>query len=263
VSKDYVSQQDFETVRAQHEVAQANLRQVRALQEYKLLRAPFDGTITGRYVDPGALIPAATGGTTSALPLVDVADLRRLRITLFVQQDAAPFVHVGDPVTINLDERPEVQIAATVSRFSRSLDPRSRAMLCEIWLDNRYRLYPGAFVHVTLHLAAPSAPTVPSTALLLRNDQPVVAVVRDSRVDLVPVQTGLDDGKTVQIFSGVRPGELVALDLPNEIAQGAVVRPIPAKAPPAATSATERAPAGSAPRPPAAGQGQTARPLRR
>ena len=232
VGKDYVSRQDFDTVRAQYEVSQAALRQARALQRYEVLRAPFDGTVTARYVDPGSLIPAATGSTASALPLVDVADLRRLRITLFVQQDGAAFVHEGDPVTIVDDRRPDIEIPARVSRFSRSLDPRSRAMLCEIWLDNRYHLYPGTFVHVTLHLDAPALPTVPSTALLLRENRMVVAVIQGGRVRLAPVKLGIDDGQTVQIAHGVKAGDLVALNLPSEVEDGAPVRAVAAKPPP-------------------------------
>jgi RND family efflux transporter MFP subunit len=242
VGKEYVSQQDYETMRAQYEVSLANLRQARALQIYKQLRAPFDGVVTARYVDEGALIPAATGGTASAIPLVDVSDLRRLRITLFVQQDVAPFVKEGDPATVVEDQRPDRSIVARISRFSRAIDPRSRAMLCEIWIDNEHQLYPGAFVHVTLHLSGPAPPAVPSAALLLRNDRTVVAVVRGSRLTFVPVQTGLDDGRTVQILSGVQPGELVAVDLPSDVGEGSVVRPVPLKTP--AVAASGPAPAG-------------------
>ena len=226
VTKDFVSKQDFETVRAQYEESLANLRQQHAFQEYKELRAPFAGTVTGRYVDPGTLLPAATGATASAQPLVDVADLRRLRILLFVQQDAAPFVDEGDPVTIRLNERPDVKISATISRFAKSLDPRSRAMWCEIWLDNRWDLYPGAFVHVTVRLKAPTLPVVPSTAIVWHDNQNNVAVVRSSRVRFVPVRVGLDDGKSAQITGDVQPGEPVALNLPAEIADGALVQAI-------------------------------------
>ena len=125
VSRDYVSRQDYETMRAQYEVSRATLGQALAQQAYKQLRAPFDGVVTARYVDPGALVSAATGGTGSALPLVDVADPRRLRVTVFVEQDAAPFVSVGDPVVIVDYQRPELKIAGQVSRFSQALDPRS------------------------------------------------------------------------------------------------------------------------------------------
>ena len=99
VKKDFVSVQDFETARAQYEVSLATLAAgAGAAQRTGLLRAPFAGVVTARYVDPGALIPAATGSTESAAPLVEIADLRRLRVLVFVQQDAAPFVHAGDRV---------------------------------------------------------------------------------------------------------------------------------------------------------------------
>jgi RND family efflux transporter MFP subunit len=224
VTKDFVSAQDFETARAQYDVSRATLEQVRALQDYKTLRAPFTGTVTARYVDPGALIPAATGATQSALPLVDVADLRRLRILVFVQQDAASLLRVGDPADITVDQRPDIKISARVTRFAQALDLRSRAMLCEIWIDNPHRLYPGTFVHVTLHLQSPRVPSVPSSALLVYRDKPAVAVIRDSHVKFVDVRPGIDDGHTVQILEGLQPGDRVALAVPAEIADGALVQ---------------------------------------
>jgi membrane fusion protein (multidrug efflux system) len=226
VAKDFVSQQEFETARAQYDVAQATLKQMRAMQGYETLRAPFTGTVTARYVDPGALVPAATGSTQSALPLVDVADLRRLRILLFVEQDAAPYVHVGDPVKLSIDQRPDLKITAPITRFAQSLDTRSRTMLCEIWLDNPYHLYPGTFVHATLRLKTTSAlPFVPSSALLVHQNKPALAIVRESKVHFVTVRPGLDDGHMVQIIEGVKPGDRVALDLPAEVADGAEVQP--------------------------------------
>jgi membrane fusion protein (multidrug efflux system) len=226
VVRDFVSAQDFEITRSQYGVSLATLRQMRALQAYKELRAPFAGTVTGRYVDPGALIPAATGATSSAMPVVDVAELRRLRITLFVHQDAAPFIQVGDPVTIRIDERPDLKIEAHVSLLSKALDPRSRTMWCEIWIDNDYRLYPGTFVHVLLHLKAPTRPVVPSAAVLLHDNQTAVAVIRRSRVRFIPVRTDLDNGKVVQIVGDIQPDEKVALNLPAEIADGQLVQAV-------------------------------------
>ena len=226
VKKDFVSKQDYDTAQAQYDVSRATLAQAQSFQAYQILRAPFAGTITARYVDPGALVPAATGSTQSAAPLVDIADLRRLRILVFVQQDAAPFVHAGDRVRIGADQQPNLRIEASISRCAEALDPRTRSMLCEIWLDNEHRLLPGTFVHVTLSLQAPSSPLVDSSAVLLHADKPAVAVVRDSRVHFVPVRVGLDDGKTVQIVEGLHGGEVVALGLPSEIADGAVIQAI-------------------------------------
>ena len=226
VKQDFVSKQDYDTVQAQYDVSRATLAQARSFQSYQMLRAPFPGTITARYVDPGALVPAATGSTQSALPLVDIADLRRLRILVFVQQDAAPFVHAGDRVRIGVDQQPNLGLDAPINRCADALDPRTRSMLCEIWLDNTHHLYPGLFVHVTLRLKAPSLPMVDSSAMLLHADKPAVAVVRDSRVHFVPVRVGLDDGKTVQIVEGLQGGEMVALALPSEIADGAVIQAV-------------------------------------
>jgi RND family efflux transporter MFP subunit len=224
VKKDFVSEQDFETARAQYEVSQATLKQATALRAYLLLRAPFAGVVTARYVDPGALIPAATGATQSALPLVDVADLRRLRVLVFVQQDAAAFVRAGDKVQIAVDQQPDLHIEAPVSRCAQALDPRSRAMLCEIWLENEHRLYPGTFVHVTFHIASPPSPIVDSSALIVRGDKPAVGVVRDGHIHFVTVRPGVDDGKTVQIVEGLRAGERVALAPPAELAEGDAVQ---------------------------------------
>jgi membrane fusion protein, multidrug efflux system len=149
-----------------------------------------------------------------------------LRVLVFVEQDAAAFVHAGDPVAIRVDEQPDVCIAAPVNRCANALDPRTRTMLCEIWLDNQHRLYPGTFVRVTFQLAAPRAPIVDSGALVLRNQKPSVAVVRDARVHFVPVKPGLDDGKTVQIVDGLRAGERVVLAPPAELAENDVVQPV-------------------------------------
>jgi membrane fusion protein (multidrug efflux system) len=226
VKKDFVSVQDFETVRAQYEVSQATLKQAKALLGYATLRAPFAGVVTARYVDPGALVPAATGSTESALPLVEIADLRRLRVLVFVQQDAAAFVHAGDPVQIRVDEQPNLCIDAPVSRCANALDPRTRAMLCEIWLDNEHRLYPGTFVQVTFHLVAPRTPVIDSGALILRDHKPSVAVVRDGRVHFVTVRPGLDDGKTVQIVDGLAAGARVVLAPPSELAENDVVQAV-------------------------------------
>ncbi|HLK90790.1 MAG TPA: efflux RND transporter periplasmic adaptor subunit [Polyangia bacterium] len=231
VKTDYVSVQDFETARAQSEVSEATLRQTKALQAYKTLRAPFGGIVTARYVDPGALVPAATGSTQAALPLVDVADLRRLRILVFVQQDAAPFVQAGDPVHIAIDQQPNVRIDAPISLCAKALDPRTRTMLCEVWIDNRHDLYPGTFVHATLRLRTTRVPVVPSEALLVRNGRPAVAVVGDGRLRFKPVKAGLDDGKTVQILDGLAVGERVALAPPASVADGAVVQAVEQKKP--------------------------------
>lgn len=222
-----VSRQDLDNAVGALQVSRANLARVKALKEYEVIRAPFDGTVIGRYADPGALVPAATGSTQSALPLVDLANLKRVRVTMFVGQDVAPYVRVGDAATLTEDQRPERRIEAKVSRLASALDPRSRTMLTEIWLDNQEpRLYPGTFVHVTLHLRVPPVPTVPAEALVARGDSLYVAVVREDKLSFVKVEPGLNDGRTMQIQRGLKGGEWVALSVPAVLGEGARIQPV-------------------------------------
>src|SRR5438309_10587410 len=125
-----VSVQEREAAQEGVEVARAALARAQVQVDYQVLRAPFDGTVTARFADAGALLPAATGSTTSAQPLVEVAQLDRLRVALNLSQEDAARVRVGDPVSLQLstDEAP---LQARISRLSKALDPRTRTMLCE------------------------------------------------------------------------------------------------------------------------------------
>ena len=101
----------------------------------------------------------------------------------------------------------------------------------EIWLDNANGgVVAGVFVHATLHVRIPPLPVVPSNAILSRGDETLVAVVQNQdKLHLVPVTTGLDDGKTVQVRQGLRGGETVALDVPSELSEGARIQPLTPK----------------------------------
>ena len=252
VKKDFVSAQDFETARAQYEVSLATLEQAtRAAARTRRCARRSPATVTARYVDPGALVPAATGSTAER-----AAARRRSPICggcaslVFVQQDAAPFVHAGDRGRDPRRRAAGPRITAPVNRCAGALDPRTRTMLCEIWLDNQNRLYPGTFVHVTFHLVAPRTPMIDSGALVLRNHKPSVAVVRDGRVHFVPVRPGLDDGKTVQIIEGLSAGARVVLAPPSELAENDVVQPVERQreAPPDGGAAKSGSDEGCAPR---------------
>jgi RND family efflux transporter MFP subunit len=163
--------------------------------------------------------------------VVDVTELRKLRISVYVGEDAAPYVKVGTPATVVEDARADKVRHAQVSRIAQALDPRSRTMLCEVWLDNPEEdLYPGTFVHATLHVEAPPLPTVPADAIFTRGGNTEIAVVQDDRrLKFVTVQPGLTDGKTVQVKSGLTGNETVAVSVPSQLGEGAVVKPIEMK----------------------------------
>jgi RND family efflux transporter MFP subunit len=216
-----MTKQELDRAEGDYKVSLANLARVRALQGYQQLKAPFDGVVTARYVDVGALVQ---GGVA----VVDMADVSVLRVTVYVGQEVAPFLKLHAPATLTQDERPDLKIEAAVSRISEALDPRSRTMQSEIWLDNsHWNLYPGTYLHATLHVAVPPLPTVPSEAVFLRADKLYVAIIDGDHARFVNVQPGLDDGKTLQIQKGLKGGETVALNFPSDLPDGARVRRAP------------------------------------
>lgn len=221
-----MSRQDREVADAQMRSSQSTLRRTRAIQNYQCIRAPFSGTVTARYVDPGALISAATGSTQAAQPIVDIAQTDKLRITIYVGQDQAGSIRVGDKVTISTDDQPGRKLPAQISLMSGQLEPRTRTMLVEIWFDNTdVRILPGAFVHVGLDIREPPIPTVPNAAIIIRAGHVLAGVVDGTKVHLVAVAVGASDGNRTEVTSGLSPGQLVANDFPAELPDGATIQP--------------------------------------
>lgn len=224
-----VSMQDRETAEEGVKVALSALNRAKVMKDYEVIRAPFAGTITARYADPGALLPAATGSTSSAQPVLDLAQLDKLRVALNLAQDDAARVKEGDPVKLELSPD-QPALTARVSRVSHALDARTRTMLCEIDLANPPQgLYPGAFVNASIALHGIPRPLVPTDALLGKNGQLFVPTVEGSKVHFKPVRLGVDDGKDVEVLEGLHGGEWVALNLGTEVPDGASVRVQPAR----------------------------------
>ncbi|HVI22751.1 MAG TPA: hypothetical protein VM691_04660, partial [Myxococcales bacterium] len=115
-----------------------------------------------------------------------------------------------------------------VSRLSQALDPRTRTMLCEIdLLAPPPGLYPGAFVQASITLRGSPRPLVPTDALVAQGGQLFVATVQDDKVHFTKVRLGVDDGQNIEVLEGLRGGELVALNLATDVADGSPVRPQP------------------------------------
>jgi RND family efflux transporter MFP subunit len=224
-----VSQQESDLAVANADVAEAQEQAVTVQARYEMLRAPFDGVVTARYADPGALLQAATGAVSGAQPLVTVSDVDRLRVYGYVTQRDAPFVKVGDTAEVALpDAHPSVPMMGRVARISGELDPRTRMMLVEVDLDNSARkVVAGSFVREILQLSVPSVVTVPVSALVLRGAKPFVAVVSsDGKVSYRAVNLVDQDGLTAHIDQGLTEGDLVAVNLGDSLAEGARIQPI-------------------------------------
>jgi RND family efflux transporter MFP subunit len=209
------------------QVAQAQVATLAQQKSYQVLRAPFDGTVTARFADPGALVQAATGAQTGALPLVSVATPERLRVYIYVPQRDAAYVRVGDPVKVMMPERGDLQIDGRVARRTDELDPRTRMMLVEIDVDNKDgRIVAGSFATVMLTVATPPEVMVPVEALVVRAGKPNVFVLDGETVHLRQVAVSDNDGSVVRLARGLRDGELVALNLGDDVADGARVQPM-------------------------------------
>jgi membrane fusion protein (multidrug efflux system) len=226
-----VSQQDYDNAEAAARTAEATAASLRSQKEYELIRAPFNGTVTARFVDPGALLQSATTNQTAALPVVVLSQTDRLRIFVYLDQKIAAFVKVGNQAVITDAARPEVQSEARVSRISGELDPRTRTLLVELDLDNRTgQFLAGGFVQVSLTLKSPSYAQVPVEAVFLKGEKSYVGVVgSDNRVTFRPVTVADSDGKMMLIATGLAEGARVILNPGIGISEGELVQTVGGK----------------------------------
>ena len=222
-----VSVAEAETQVGVAQVADAQVATLAQQKSYEVLRAPFAGTVTARFADPGALVQAATGAQTGALPLVTISTPEKLRVYVYVPQRDAAFVKVGDKALITMPDHAELRVEGNVTRLSSELDSRTRMMLVEVDVDNRDgKIVPGSFVTVMLTYATPPEIVVPVEALVLNAQKPTVFVLDGDTVHSRPVVISDNDGSIVRLAGGLRAGELVALNVGDNVADGARVQPV-------------------------------------
>jgi RND family efflux transporter MFP subunit len=226
-----IAAQTADEARAAMLEAKATLDQLTAMQQYKLIRAPFDGIVTERYVDPGHLIPQETAPSSANTPVVAIATLSPLRVYANIPQSVAPFVHDGDPATITVTEFPQRKFMGAVTRHPPALTSATRTMLVEVDLPNQdHALLPGMYASMEFDVSIPAVvPMVPDDALIFREGKPFVPVVRDGRLRLAAVTLGYDNGVNVQITDGIANDDMVALNVGQTARDGDPVRPITAE----------------------------------
>ena len=226
VKKEYVSKEEAETSETAVRMARAQVQSLREQMGYKNLTAPFAGTVTARFADPGALVQNATSSQTSSQPVVTLSELGRVRIYIYVPQIDAAFVQNGYPVTITSTDRPEWQLKASITRIAGELDPKTRMMLAEIDVANGKReLIPGSYLQVVLQTPDQKTLAIPSEALVVRSGKYFVPVVDSLHMlHYQPVTIGKNDGAFVAILSGVRRGDLVGLNVSPELKENQKVK---------------------------------------
>lgn len=225
---DSVSQQEadqqvsaYAQAQANLAAANANVRRLEQLESFKRVYAPFDGVITRRNTDVGALI--AAGSNTQGKELFDIAQFDPLRVYVNVPQINSPSIRRGMPAYIDLREFPGQKFSGKIVRTADAIDPGTRTLLTEVDVPNKEgRLLPGSYAQV--HFAVPVQTTrisVPVNALLFRSEGPRVAVVgSDSKVHLKPVTIGRDFGTKVEILDGLQATDQIVVNPADSLEEG-------------------------------------------
>jgi RND family efflux transporter MFP subunit len=204
--------------------AEANVRRLDELESFKRVVAPFDGVVTVRNTDIGALINA---GQSAGAQLFRVADVSRLRVYVQVPEQFAPQARPGVEAQLRFNEHPGVDYPAKVVRTAQALDPTLRTLQVELQVDNQKgELFPGAYAEVHFKLPGnTNTVRVPATALVFRSAGLQLATLdQNSRVKLRSVTQGRDFGNAVEILTGITASDVIIVNPPDSIADGEQVR---------------------------------------
>lgn len=243
LTTDSVSQQDADEKvadlaarRAAVDAARANVGRIEAFESFKRVVAPFDGVVTVRKTDVGALINAGSG-----TELFNVASIDPLRLYVPVPQSYTQQIKAGIKATLSVPEHPDKEFSAVLTRTSGSISGSSGTLLAELAVTNKEGLLtPGSYAEVKFELPENAAiQRVPASALILRHGGVQLAVVQpDNHVKLKKVVIGRDFGAEVEILSGIEPNDRLVDSPPDSLEDGDQVRvSTPAPAAASATSA--------------------------
>jgi RND family efflux transporter MFP subunit len=236
--KGVVSEQEREAKKADYESSEARLYaanaqvnldkakvdQYNALAEFKLVKAPFDGTITERKIDIGNLVTAGSGTTTT--PLYRMAQTDPLRIFVDVPQSASgELMNSGVPAEIRATGAVGGVFAGKIARSAESINAQARTMRVEVDMPNaNHALVPGMYVNVAFRLPPRGLVEVPAAALIFRASGTQVAHVdATGKIQFDNVVIARDNGSLVELASGVRPGDKLVLNISSQIASGQTV----------------------------------------
>lgn len=238
-----VSEQDTDNASAQLQArnaevtsAEANVKRLEELVSFERVTAPFDGVVTARNLDVGQLV-TSTGSTTTpgagivsgSKPMFEVSAVQKLRVYVNVPQVYAPDARPGVIATLTLPQYPGKIFKGRLVRTSDAVDPVTRTLLAQIEVENRTgELLPGSYtqVHLSVSSKAPAL-VIPVSAAVLEPEGLYVAVVdSNQRAHMVRILPGRDTGATIEVLSGLEPGEKIVANPPDSLTDGEQVRVI-------------------------------------
>jgi membrane fusion protein (multidrug efflux system) len=230
---------DLSNKNAAVNASQANVERLEALAGYKKITVPFDGIVTARNTDVGALINAGGG---SGPPMFIVSDIKKLRVYVNVPQNYVPSIKIGAKATITVPEYPNRTFEATVEASSQAVDVNSGTTQMQLALENMAGdLMPGGFANVRLVLQRDGVPLhIPSSALVFdQKGLRVATVTAEDRILFKPVKIARDLGRDIELSSGVTLDDRIVNSPPDGIVDGDQVRVVSTKGRPSTVSAKQ------------------------
>lgn len=223
-----VAQASVAAASAQTDVARKELEELEEHINYATLKAPFTGIVTQRHVDPGDLVrDFQAASESSRAPLFEISHVAQVRVRVAIPENEAPFARTGNSVSLKLRSLPDQKFEGKISRLSRRLDESTRTMMVEVDLDNSEGLLiPGMYGEATIDLQeTPDALVIAATAVKFdKTGNGSVYVVENGAIRIVPVVTGYDDGRRIQILSGIDESAQIAADRIGRFSDGQKVR---------------------------------------
>jgi RND family efflux transporter MFP subunit len=213
---------DYQSKQALVKAAEANVQRLQALKGFASIVAPFDGSVTARNTDTGALINAGNSGS-SAQPLFEISDTRKLRLYINVPQNYVGYIRAGSKASFGVPEYPDGRFEAAILSTSGAINASSGTTLVQLLVDNAAgRFLPGGFANVSLQLKeAVGVLTIPASALIFdQNGLKVATVNADNQVSLKTITIARDLGKTLEIQSGLAASDRVIENPPDGVADG-------------------------------------------
>jgi RND family efflux transporter MFP subunit len=215
---------DLGVKQANTKAAEASLERLQVLSEFKRVTAPFDGVVTARNTDVGALINA---DSSAGLALFVVSDIKKLRLSISVPQNFVPAVRINSKVDITVPEYPGKIYKGLVEASARSVDAASGTTRMQVVVDNEAgELMPGAFANTRVELPqSMRVLSIPSGALIFNaKGLNVAAVGADNKVTLKPVTIARDLGQVIEIATGISPDDRLIASPPDGLSTGDMVR---------------------------------------
>jgi RND family efflux transporter MFP subunit len=229
-----VAQQDIDTAQSKDAATQAAIASAKAeveryetLNNYTKIVAPFDGVITKRYVDPGALVQAGTSSDRS-MPLLRISDNYNLRLDFPVSVDYVKEVHLNDSVTVRVESLGGKTYVGKIARFMNEVNDETRTMITEIELKNPdLEIVPGMYAAAKFTFGRrPNALAIPTQAVGNPKDPTVYVVNANHELEARKVKLGIEMADKYEAIDGVKEGELVVVSSANKIHAGQKVEPM-------------------------------------